>query len=72
MADVWALGCILFQLITGELPFRADKLTGSTLLAGIGEVIDDSPINVLTCFKVSARSSYLLRQTIRPRPAQNR
>jgi hypothetical protein len=57
---------VLFQLITGELPFRPDKLTGSALLAAIGEVIGDLPIDVLTFLKISAGYSYLLRQRIRP------
>jgi serine/threonine protein kinase len=69
-ADVWALGCILFQLLTGELPFRADKLTGPALLVAMSEVIGDPPIDVLTFLKISVRYSYLLRQTMRSRPVQ--
>jgi 3-phosphoinositide dependent protein kinase-1 len=22
--DIWALGCIIYQMITGEVPFKAD------------------------------------------------
>jgi hypothetical protein len=57
--------------MTGELPFHADKLTGPAFLAGMGGIIGDPPIDVLTFLKISVRYSYLLRQTIGPRPVQN-
>jgi Tol biopolymer transport system component len=47
-ADIWAFGCVLYELLTGERPFRGDDI-GETLAAVIKQEPD------LGCVPASAR-----------------
>jgi serine/threonine protein kinase len=70
-ADISSFGCILFQMARKELPFGSRYQTDISFLAGVAEIIGDSPVEIIASLWVSARHSYLLRQTARPRPYQN-
>jgi serine/threonine-protein kinase len=63
--DVWALGVVLFQALTGQLPFRGDGV--SSTLAAV--MIDEPPDARTLCPDLSVELEAIIRQCLQKNPA---
>jgi serine/threonine-protein kinase len=63
--DVWALGVVLFQALTGQLPFRGDGV--SSTLAAV--MIDEPPDVRALCPETSADLEAIVRRCLQKNPA---
>lgn len=64
-ADVWAFGCVVYEMLTGKMAFRADSVSET-----LAEVMRGEPDWSLLPANTSSRIRHLLQRCLRKDPRQ--
>ena len=67
-ADLFSLGCVLYQLCTGEVPFKADTTVGTLMALAMNSPQSPSERNSLVPVELSALTMQLLEKDPSKRP----
>ncbi len=71
-ADLFSLGCVLYQLCTGEIPFKSETTVGTLMALAINSPIPPSEKNSLVPVELSELTMQLLEKEPSQRPQSAR